>query len=228
MSRHVSPRDPCSTSEGQLRAHADDPWLDDQVTTLYKAPAQEPRAITRETKPGTTARVHPKPKRLLQLSLGVSTALTVWMLYWLLWDPHRTAATTMQETSPAVQPALIERYVSTGTTWAAAPGSEHSQAPGPKPRNGGEKQLTQRNKPAQLTDGNYNGRPATLSIDSHPWSEVTIDDKPLGRTPLLDISLQPGRHKVRLFSPQASVLKLLTLHALPGESIKRLEQLNAN
>lgn len=70
------------------------------------------------------------------------------------------------------------------------------------------------------------GRPATLHINSRPASEVTIDDKPIGSTPQLSISLEPGVHNVRLHNRQLNLLKILTLHVLPGETIDRVELLD--
>ena len=66
---------------------------------------------------------------------------------------------------------------------------------------------------------------STLRINSRPWSEVFIDDKSVGPTPQLSISLQPGVHNVRLHNRQLNLLKILTLHVLPGETIDRVELL---
>jgi PEGA domain len=68
-------------------------------------------------------------------------------------------------------------------------------------------------------------QPATLRIDTWPWSHVIVDDVPMGKTPQSEIQLQPGEHSVRLYNPELNLLKILTLRAQPGESIERVEQL---
>ena len=64
-----------------------------------------------------------------------------------------------------------------------------------------------------------------MGIDSHPWSDVTVDGNWIGRTPQHAISLTPGKHRVLLRNPDLDVLKILVLHVLPGEMIERVEQL---
>jgi hypothetical protein len=67
---------------------------------------------------------------------------------------------------------------------------------------------------------------ASLHIDTRPWSHVFVDDVPLGKTPQFNIQLQPGEHSVRLYNPDRNLLKILNLHAAPGEMIERVEQLD--
>jgi serine/threonine protein kinase len=40
-----------------------------------------------------------------------------------------------------------------------------------------------------------------ISIDCFPWAEVFIDDKKIDITPIHDLSLVPGRHKIELYQP---------------------------
>jgi serine/threonine protein kinase len=42
---------------------------------------------------------------------------------------------------------------------------------------------------------------AVLDIDVHPWADVTIGDRPLGRTPLKALSVEPGRAVLLLQNP---------------------------
>ena len=68
-------------------------------------------------------------------------------------------------------------------------------------------------------------QPATLRIDSQPWARVIVDDVLIGNTPQLAIKLQPGKHMVRLFNPERSLNKEISLEAHAGETIQRVEQL---
>jgi hypothetical protein len=64
-----------------------------------------------------------------------------------------------------------------------------------------------------------------LRIDSRPWSQVSIDDVRIGNTPQLQIRLAPGIHSVRLYNPELSLVKIITLDVRPGERIDRSEVL---
>ncbi len=44
-------------------------------------------------------------------------------------------------------------------------------------------------------------KPGRLVVNVLPWAEVTVDGRAQGRVPV-DISLSPGRHRVRLHNPQ--------------------------
>jgi eukaryotic-like serine/threonine-protein kinase len=41
-----------------------------------------------------------------------------------------------------------------------------------------------------------------LSINAEPWAQVTIDDKPIGDTPLANVSVTLGEHEVLFRHPQ--------------------------
>lgn len=61
-------------------------------------------------------------------------------------------------------------------------------------------------------------RPATVTFNSHPWSFVYVDGRKLpGHTPILNVSLPPGRHRVRFVNPELSLSKSTALRLAPGE-----------
>jgi len=62
-------------------------------------------------------------------------------------------------------------------------------------------------------------RPGFLSVNSIPWSNVWLDDKPLGHTPRMHVSVAAGKHKVRLRS-QAGDERLRTIEITPGKESK--------
>jgi hypothetical protein len=41
-----------------------------------------------------------------------------------------------------------------------------------------------------------------LSINAEPWAQVAIDDKPIGDTPLANVSVSVGEHQVLFRNPQ--------------------------
>lgn len=47
--------------------------------------------------------------------------------------------------------------------------------------------------------------PGYLSVDSNPWSQVILDGKPLGFTPLFKLELKPGKYMVHLVNAEAKI-----------------------
>jgi serine/threonine-protein kinase len=43
--------------------------------------------------------------------------------------------------------------------------------------------------------------PARLSVNSTPWGEVFLDDRHVGTTPVMDLELPPGQHRLRIIRP---------------------------
>ncbi|MDP7040021.1 MAG: PEGA domain-containing protein [Myxococcota bacterium] len=54
-----------------------------------------------------------------------------------------------------------------------------------------------------------------LSINTSPWTEISIDGEPFGVTPLFKIRLKAGKHRLRLNNPQAGIarVKVITIEA---------------
>ena len=67
--------------------------------------------------------------------------------------------------------------------------------------------------------------PGTLRINSRPWSQVFIDDRLIGNTPQLDISLPAGSHAVRLTNPEFGMSKVFSVRVPAGETVTRVETL---
>ncbi len=62
-------------------------------------------------------------------------------------------------------------------------------------------------------------------LGSKPWSEVTLDGKAMGHTPLVNIKIACGKHRVTFKNSDLSVEKSITLTAKPGETLKHIESL---
>lgn len=63
-------------------------------------------------------------------------------------------------------------------------------------------------------------RPGTLSINSEPWSVVTIDGARVGNTPLIGYSLPAGRHTVTLRNPPRQLSATRGVTVRPGQETK--------
>jgi hypothetical protein len=69
------------------------------------------------------------------------------------------------------------------------------------------------------------GSSGTLRINSRPWAQVFVDDRMVGTTPLLDLSVTPGRHRVRLVNPSFGMQKSFQVAVGAGERVSRVELL---
>ena len=63
--------------------------------------------------------------------------------------------------------------------------------------------------------------PGYLSFDSMPWSEVYLGNKHLGTTPLIRISLPPGRHVLTLKNPEVGTSTSYVVEIASGKSVSR-------
>jgi len=49
-----------------------------------------------------------------------------------------------------------------------------------------------------------------LRLNSQPWSEIYVDDKPMGHTPEMHLELPAGRHNIRLKNSDHNLVKTFT------------------
>jgi serine/threonine protein kinase len=63
--------------------------------------------------------------------------------------------------------------------------------------------------------------PGYLSFDSMPWSEVFLGNRHLGTTPLIRISLPPGRHVLTLKNPEVGTSTSYVVEIVSGKSVSR-------
>ncbi len=47
--------------------------------------------------------------------------------------------------------------------------------------------------------------PGSLSVTTVPWSYVYVDNQKMGETPVVGLSISPGKHRLRLANPQLSL-----------------------
>jgi eukaryotic-like serine/threonine-protein kinase len=65
-----------------------------------------------------------------------------------------------------------------------------------------------------------------LSLDTDPWSNVTIDGEPLGQpTPLLKLRLPAGRHELLLENPVYGLVRKVTVDIEPAQETRRFVDL---
>ena len=70
------------------------------------------------------------------------------------------------------------------------------------------------------------GGRGSLSVNTDPWSNVTIDGKDLGSTPLPTVELTSGRHLMVCTNPDSGLVHRETVTIPPGGKIRRFIQLS--
>jgi serine/threonine-protein kinase len=63
--------------------------------------------------------------------------------------------------------------------------------------------------------------PGFLSLVTSPWTEVTLEGRSLGETPLQRVSLPPGTHTLRLRNSEAGIDETYEVTIRPGEAVTR-------
>ncbi len=62
---------------------------------------------------------------------------------------------------------------------------------------------------------------AYLSIDTYPWSRVTIDGHPAGETPLVAVPVKPGTHTLVFENPETHHIETRTITLKPNERLNK-------
>jgi serine/threonine-protein kinase len=63
--------------------------------------------------------------------------------------------------------------------------------------------------------------PGFLSLVTSPWTQVTLDGRSLGETPLVRVSLPPGNHTLRLRNTEAGIDETYEVTIRSGETLSR-------
>jgi serine/threonine-protein kinase len=63
--------------------------------------------------------------------------------------------------------------------------------------------------------------PGFLSLDSAPWSNVSLEGKSLGSTPLIKVPLPPGRHSLTLNNPELGTSTTYVVEIQAGSVLSR-------
>lgn len=65
-----------------------------------------------------------------------------------------------------------------------------------------------------------------LRLNSRPWSQVTIDGKPAGNTPLMGVRLSAGEHEIEMFNPTMDMRKKFRVRVVADEIVTRIVTLD--
>ncbi len=70
-------------------------------------------------------------------------------------------------------------------------------------------------------------RPARVTINARPWADVWLNDKPLGRTPVINREVPPGTYTVRFAHPTLGT-RSVRRTILPGQTLTLSEVLDSS
>lgn len=140
-----------------------------------------------------------------------------------MWLPHH------HESPPAALPSASTAATPPEKTPEATPGSTDveptGEPPSPPPRStlGIEFPPTELpNTPKSTPSPKPKKSPADaqgrLSLKTTPWSTVYLGAKNLGDTPLIEVPLPVGRHRLRLVNPEAKLEKQIDVNIEPNQT----------
>lgn len=75
--------------------------------------------------------------------------------------------------------------------------------------------------------GKKNPKTGFLSVNSVPWTNVTLNGKTMGTTPIINRKIPAGKHVVLLTNPVRNLSKRVEIQVAPGEKIRIREILKA-
>ena len=79
-------------------------------------------------------------------------------------------------------------------------------------------------QPRQPSSGATSNEPGSLTFNSNPWCNVTVDGRSAGQTPVVNFSVAPGRHTVVCTNPTAGSQRVV-INVSPGQTVRRSIQL---
>lgn len=82
-------------------------------------------------------------------------------------------------------------------------------------------------KKAERAEKKSSGSVGLLKLNSIPWSQVYIDKKLVGNTPLLGLQVAAGKHTVELKNPDTGARKKLKIKVNAGETLTKIEKLGS-
>ncbi len=146
---------------------------------------------------------------LVRVALGSCAAALVGTTGWLGLSRHAaplTAAARIASPPPAKEtsPARPKAPPAPAPQVASAPSRATSAPARPKRRD---------------------GRAGSLDVNTEPWSEVELDGRALGMTPLANVPLSPGRHRLLCKNPETNTHAAEALNVRPGQHITRFLRL---
>jgi len=128
--------------------------------------------------------------------------------------PPRAPAMAAEETPPRAPAMVAEELPPKPATKSATPPKRSRPAPPAERR---KPRSTPRHA-APSTEGS--AKPGLLTLDARPYATIYVDGRKVGDTPIVDLPLSPGEHRVRAVSADGAVRSFrVTIHS--GDVMRR-------
>lgn len=119
-------------------------------------------------------------------------------------EPRPAEAAPKESAAAPSRPAAVAQ----GGAWRPAPAA----APAPKPAE---------TQPKDEPSTNTAEPPGFFTIDTYPWTQVSIDGRVVGNTPVVRFPVSPGPHTVVLENPGDNIRQTTTINVKSGENVSK-------
>jgi serine/threonine-protein kinase len=120
--------------------------------------------------------------------------------------------------SPPVESSPVDSPPEETKVASVTPRNRPRSTTRPKQRQPTRPRETQRDTTPTQSTGGQRGK---LSLMAIPPAEVHVGGRPIGRTPLFNVELPPGRHRLRLRAIDGSGSKTITVQIKAGQVVRR-------
>jgi serine/threonine-protein kinase len=79
--------------------------------------------------------------------------------------------------------------------------------------------------PVPASPPKVSGAQGTLRLNSRPWSQVFVDGRMIGNTPVMNAPLSVGSHSIKLVNPQLGMTKHLKVKIQNGKATTKIVEL---
>lgn len=159
------------------------------------------------------------------LSLAPGQVLRLPLVH-LVTDPASSASAEAPAQGTASEPAApVARAPDRRAAERAAERSESRRTAARTQRRPAARRTPQSRAAQPGADRSGDAATGVLRLNSRPWSEVSIDGKRVGNTPIMGHSLSAGSHTVRLENPQFGLKKTIEVRIEPGKTVTKVVDL---
>lgn len=187
-----------------------------------------------DTAPPTSSSSAPLVLSSVIAALGVFGAAVVMRVLIVVPEPVPESlelTALAKEPAPALAPAPIPLpteseaiAVTTSTTPAPTPAIDDEAAREVEPTRRSIAHAHARR--THVNKAMHADEPGTLRINSLPWAQVYLDGTYVGTTPQSQLSMKPGRHRVKLVNEQMALRKSFDVYVQSGKVVTRSENLS--
>jgi serine/threonine-protein kinase len=198
--------------ESTLREHLfgdlDDEFREAEDTEEVPLPEAAPEPDEPPEEPSGEDGPEPRRSVLKPVLLILAGLLVLLVILWISWPTGESPAPVVEEPEPAVQE--VEPVF-----------DDPGPGPGPEPEPEPEEDGGAAVEAAEATEEPEPEPPPPevgwLHFDTKPQTDVFLKNRHLGKTPIRDLELKPGRYRLELVNPDAGIKKYFTVRIRKGQ-----------